>query len=482
MAEWETAPTTKTSDGWESAPAAPPAGSTPKESGLVSALKKVAAWSDKPRPGILPLQNVPGKTDDIEMVTPQIIAGPAGALAKGMLNVGTMASGGSVAEEDLKKNAASVAGLITGDAATPLGTAAGAAGKAMKPAAEVAGAGIEKGAAGLGNAAAHLVGGLGTHTGAETIKQAAKAGYQGGEPAKAFLEAIRGEAPMSDVVTTAKQAISNMRETRNAAYRSGMVDISKDASVLKFDEIEKALAELPDLAHYKGQVTNPKAAETLKAVTDQVAKWKSLDPAEFHTPEGFDALKKSISAIRESTEVGTQSRALVDKAYDAVKGTITKQAPAYADVMKDYQQASDQLYELERGLSLGAKGRPTIDTALRKLQSVMRNNVNTNYGNRLDMVKTLEDEGGVSLRPALAGHALSSVTPRGLGGAVAGGSVLAEMLTHNPALLATLPLQSPRLMGEASYYAGKGAKGITDTLKKLGITKSQAEDIAGTIK
>jgi hypothetical protein len=60
---------------------------------------------------------------------------------------------------------------------------------------------------------------------------------------------------------------------------------------------------------------------------------------------------------------------------------VAQQAPDYAVAMDNYSKSADLLREMERALSLGNKA--SADTALRKLTSLMRNNVNTNYGERL---------------------------------------------------------------------------------------------------
>lgn len=95
------------------------------------------------------------------------------------------------------------------------------------------------------------------------------------------------------------------------------------------------------------------------------------------------------------------------------------------------------------------------DTKIRKLQSVMRNNVNTNYGARTK----LADELGKSqpdLMPALAGQALNSLTPRGLANIGPGMGIINAGASLNPIPLAMLPLASPRLIGEAAYGMGRG--------------------------
>ena len=132
--------------------------------------------------------------------------------------------------------------------------------------------------------------------------------------------------------------------------------------------------------------------------------------------------------------------------------------------MKDYSDAATQITEIERALSLGSKS--AKDTAMRKLQSLMRNNVQTNYGNRLSLARELEQNGGVELMPALSGQALNSWTPRSLAGQIGGGATAFASMS-NPAALLALPFQSPRIVGNAAYGLGRlsgavghGAQGL----------------------
>jgi len=172
-----------------------------------------------------------------------------------------------------------------------------------------------------------------------------------------------------------------------------------------------------------------------------------------------------------------------------VKGEITNQAPVYSKVMKDYSEASNVLKEMERALSLNPKA--SIDTSMRKLQSLMRNNVNTNYGNRLGLARQLESN-GAEILPAVAGQAMSSMTPRGLQGLSATGIAGAGVMTANPAALAALPLTSPRLVGEAAYGLGAMNRGIgkaadastkkmAELLRKSGAPKLTNEQMAALL-
>lgn len=310
--------------------------------------------------------------------------------------------------------------------------------------------------------------GLMSGTGAKALETAASAGYQGGPAAQAFRANMRGNVPMGDVVDEAANAVRQMRVQRGDEYRRGMDAVGLDTKVLNFDGIDKAMVDAENVKNYKGQNLSPSTTEIRQKINDEINKWRFLDPAEFHTAEGFDALKQKIGDIRDTTGFGTPERKVANDAYSAVRQTIVKQVPQYATVMKGYEEASQLTKEIERTLSLPRDSRtgPTVDASLRKLQSILRNNVSTNYGNRTELAKYLVNSGAPHLMEALAGQSVNSWMPRGLAqlGArlaaevgVAGLGVGAVGAHAALPVAASLPFMSPRLMGEAAYYAGKAA-------------------------
>jgi hypothetical protein len=316
-----------------------------------------------------------------------------------------------------------------------------------------------------GKGAAEVIGGVGTQTGAESIRQAARAGAEGGESGRAFQESMRGQTPMEDVVADARKALGSIRQERGKTYRDGMKDIGADTAVLDFDKVDKALADVSQVKTYKGQVISPKTQGIRGEIGDAIRDWKMLDPAEYHTAEGLDALKQKIGDIRDSTQHGTPERLVADRAYQSIRQTIVDQAPKYAKVMKGYEEASNQIREIERTLSLNPNA--SVDTSLRKLQSVLRDNVNTNYGQRKQLAEYLVSHGAPNLMEKLAGQALSSWAPRGLGKmvgaeilAAGAGAAGAGATGAGLGAMSVLPLMSPRLMGEAAYYTGKAAANI----------------------
>ena len=317
--------------------------------------------------------------------------------------------------------------------------------------------------------------GLTTGAGAEAIREAAKAGAAGGSKAEAFLEQMRGNAPIENVVNTAKDAVSELYKNRSESYVQGMGGVTGNKAVLDFAPIDAAITKAENIGSFHGIPIRENAADTLAAIAKKVQEFKAGDPAIFRTVEGFDKLKQAISDIQQAQPYGTPARKVADEMYNAVKNEIVKQAPDYAKVMGDYESASALLKDIQGTLSLNKNA--NVDTSIRKLQSIMRNNANTNYGRRVDLARELEATGvpgAETLFPQIAGQMLSSKTPRGIQGGVlpaaAGGAALTAAFT-NPAALIPIAggalASSPRLVGEAAYYAGKAGGAAQKVAKAL---------------
>ena len=334
---------------------------------------------------------------------------------------------------------------------------------------------------GVGSTAAGILGNT-TGAGSEAIKQAYGAGRAGGSKAAEFSGNMRGNVPMTDVLDAAKADLSVMQKMKSAEYNKNMASVRGSKEVINFSGINKSLADAKDKVMYGSQVKNPQAAQALSSMQKEIGDWNKLDPAQYHTPEGMDALKQKIGGIVESIPFEAKTARMVgNDVYNSVKSEITKQAPEYAKTMKDYVAASDQIKEIERALSLGQKS--SVDTAMRKLQSLMRNNVNTNYGNRQALARQLEQMGGKDLMPALAGQALNSPTPRGLQALGATGTGVAAFF--NPSVLPLLAAQSPRLAGEAALAAGRVAgagRAGADALQRIpGVNKVDPRILANAL-
>jgi hypothetical protein len=345
-------------------------------------------------------------------------------------DIASLLSGGEFAAAKLGAPASVVSGLKTaGDITNPITATTKAAQAIGKP----------------------LLG-MTTGVGPENISNAAKAGYIGDQ---SFVENLRGQAPMVKPLEDARHNLDVMRQNKSKEYRSGMHDITQDKTVLDFKDIDKAIQNAKNEVKFGTKIKDDVAHEHIKKIEDEVRDWQKENPNVYHTPEGLDALKQRIGNLNQGIPYEQKNANRVGgDLYNAIKGTISTQAPKYSDVMKNYSEASDQIQEIEKALSLG--NRASADTALRKLQSLTRNNVNTNYGNRLSLAQQLEAEGGRPFINALSGQALSSPTARGMAGTLEGATGIASFA--NPAFLAAIPLQTPRFVGEALYAGGRAAK------------------------
>lgn len=316
---------------------------------------------------------------------------------------------------------------------------------------------------GAGKGAAKTLLGATTGAGGQAIEQAYGAGKAGGSKQAAFAANLRGNVPKESVLDAIDANVQVMGKAKSDAYRAGMAQLGKNQTILNYGDVNKAANDAMRVSTYTGKNTGQvvsTARSTLgmqQKIAELINEWQKLDPSDFHTAEGLDALKKNIGDLRDSTQYGTPERLVADKVYHAVKNQIVQQAPDYARTMKDYQQASELMSEIRSTLS--NKPTASVDTQMRKLQSLMRNNVNTNYGNRLDLVKQLEQQGGRDVLPAVAGQALNTVWPRGLQSATTIPTALAGGAVGGLGTgLAMVPLASPRIMGEAALKAGQFAR------------------------
>lgn len=355
--------------------------------------------------------------------------------------------------------------VLTGGATLPVKGAqtVGKVGAILDPltqtgnALKLAGKGVEK-------VGSNVVG-MTTGAGPESIRAAGRAGREGGEAAKAFTENMRGDVPIENIVDLAKSGLEKIRQERADAYKAGKADLSKDKTILDFNDIDAKVAKASEVGTYKGQTTEPKAVAISKEMTDSIEAWKKLDPAEYHTPEGLDALKRTIGNIRDSTQHGTPERVAADRIYRAVREEVAAQAPGYAKMMEDYAKSSEKIKEVTKTFSLGE--RATGDTAARKLQSATRDGAQTSWRKRGELLNELGTH-EPTLPYAIAGQATNALMPRGLvargGGMMAGGA-----LVTNPLNALALPAFSPRIVGEVVYMGGKAVGAVDDVAKALGI-------------
>lgn len=310
--------------------------------------------------------------------------------------------------------------------------------------------------------------GMTTGAGKESIQTAYDAGRAGGEVDQRFVDNMRGVEDPGAVVEDATSALRTLRNQRNNDFVTSKQALELEKQRIDFDSLSSEFdgwargfdfefdQGTPGYQVERGAVTElSKAGQAKLQEIQRLIKDWSQSPA-LHNAKGLDILKRRIDNEYPTGINPGDSAVVVAQARDMIKRKILEEVPDYAAVMKPYEEAVRLEREMQRALSLNNAA--SADTALRKLQSVMRNNVNANFGSRLRLVEKLEEAGDYFLLPRIAGQSLSSLAPRGLQALTATGTGVAGLT--NPATLATLPAFSPRLMGELSRQVGKVRGGI----------------------
>ena len=397
------------------------------------------------------------------------LTGGAGLAAKSAGMVGRAAqvartaapaTRGGRALSTISEGASRAAGAVE-RAAPAVAEAARAPGRA---AAAVAGSA----ARGVGSTAAEILG-LTTGASATPIKVAFAAGREGGERGQMFAQSMRGNIPMDDVVTQAREAVGAMHQRKMKAYREGIAGAFSDTAdkPIDFAKVADTATTAMKSGTFKGVDISTSTSTIRKKLAERLSEWSDLDPAVYHTVEGMDALRKSVGDVLDSAPFGTPERRMAEQVYFATRKAVEAQAPGYGKVLADYNQASNHLRDLERALSVGKTA--ATETALRKLQAVMRNDVTSAYGQRARYANELKGAGAGLLDEALAGQSLNPWMPRSFGSRVAGlGSGVATAAgAINPAALPLVGMASPRMVGGAAYRAGQGSRTLAELMSMV---------------
>ena len=312
--------------------------------------------------------------------------------------------------------------------------------------------GAKLGAKGAGKGTTALLG-LTTGSGKEAIEQAVKAGKLGGDAERLLVSEMRGTSEAKDVVEQATAKLKERALQRGKEFTTSKEKLKLNEIPIEFENVRKSFNDFAESKMFEGMFElSEKGQKKLSKIGKIIDDFES-NP-KLHNAKGLDMLKRRVDAeYPPGLSVG-DAGLVVSEMRNRIKKQILTEAPEYGKVMKAYEQAISLEKKIMKELSLGNK--TAAGTALRKLQSTMRNNVNTNYGNRLNMLKDLDPD----LLPQLAGQALGNLTPRGLQGLSAGsaaayGLPAAMAGIIDPSFLIGLPLQSPRIMGEAALKSGQ---------------------------
>lgn len=357
---------------------------------------------------------------------------------------------------------------------------------------------VEKGAKVIGDASSQVVGRL-TGTGSTAVKEAFRSGKAATDTM--FEKALRGKITGEEVVGIARNALSKIKDARQAQYQADFAKVTSMGNMpaipgqplprIDVRPIGKKLHELLNQYNIKGS-TDPKTGELIfdtsrvamgkkgigdiEEIVQKVSKW-GKDPEDF-TAKGLDILKRQLDDFYSDS---SQARSFVTSLRNTVKDTIVKAVPEYAKMTKNYAEATTLIKDIESNLMMrkqGMSGRIVADQTLRRLMSAMKDN----FELRKELVDLLGTQGGKDVVGAVAGHAMRSWVPRGLAGtgtALVGNVALAKFVS--PAFIPVVAASSPRVSAEFVRMLGKysaqvaGSSGAVGRVAVSGIIADDGE-------
>jgi len=337
----------------------------------------------------------------------------------------------------------------------------------------VSGKAISATTKGVGKVIAPLLGTT-TGSGGDAIKVAYQSGATGGDAQKLFTDNLRGNVAPDEIVPKALQAMKDLSNKRTGNYKTDKAALKLEQVPVNFNKIKEKITNFEKSKQFEGvSELSVEAQKKLNSIKKIISEWEK-NP-KLHNAKGMDILKRRIDAEYPTGINVGDSGIVVSEIRNSVKAQIINEVPEYGKVMQNYETALNLEKQFMSELSLGKKS--NAGTTLRKLQSAMRNNVNTNYGNRLEMLKNLDPD----LVTEISGQALNNILPRGLQGASAG-TIGAVAPFTNPAALFALPLQSPRLVGEAALKAGQASRKLKPLQSPTALQLARASRVAGELE
>ena len=161
-----------------------------------------------------------------------------------------------------------------------------------------------------------------------------------------------------------------------------------------------------------------------------------------------------------------------------------KKDPKYKKVVEDFDEATKLADEIFAELSLG----PTKNTSqkLRKLQSVTRNNVNTNFGRRVDLLSRLNPDADYDLLDVATAQALRQDQPTGAARIGQSASQSTGMLGMSSGVVEpstgiltqiAQSMATPRNVGTAAYRTGQVAQALRPITTPTAMALPQATNL-----
>lgn len=316
-----------------------------------------------------------------------------------------------------------------------------ATGSAIGGAFPLVGAGVKGGLKTL----KHVLGKT-TGAGERAIGDAFKAGVEGDS---SFLAKMRSPVEAENLEKKVLANFSKIKEKRGRAYSEDMSRLKQETAGKKLDlkpvidDVRNIIKQEGGGAGYLVDDETARVLDKTKGVLNNFYKDKNR-----HNLEGFDNLKKALQNIK--TQEGTNAERVKTQIANSVRGQIMKQSPKYKAIEDAYAKDSAIIDDLKSVFSLNRNA--NSETVLKKIQSTARDNANTDWGYRAQLLKQIDPTG--EIQKEISANALHNWTPRGLFGS---GAFYGGFYGANP--LVTLS-SLPRAAGYLSYGTGRASQKV----------------------
>jgi hypothetical protein len=291
------------------------------------------------------------------------------------------------------------------------------------------------------------------------------------------------------IVERVQGAMDKIRKTAHTQYQQKMGAMVSET--VKVDDLQKALDDVKKQFEQETvggkMVTGSDTGNLFRQLQDEVDRFKKagsrVDPL-LNNVINVDLLKQELFRMRGADP---KANKILANFSTSVKDLMATQAPEYTKIMGDY---GDVMGELDLYMGELANGKALDTQQFKKIMSVTRDNVNTGFGARVELLNTLDP----AIHSDLSAMASAFATPTGLTkhgamGSIAYGAGLA--INDRPglgAMVATLgpTAFSPSFNAMTNFNVGRGVNKIDNFVAKipdiLTDNASMAYDFGNTIR
>ena len=281
----------------------------------------------------------------------------------------------------------------------------------------------------------------------DALKTAAQAGANP-KMAGVFQSHLTDASKHPELVDALEQAVKKKSDERSAAYIADQkANFSGNLPNLDYSPLDASLKS--SLNSIRNKKTGKPIYENAAAALEEVeSKINDSYFAGASTIEHFDDLKKEIGEIRKKYSNDPQAVRVTTDMYNAVIKAIVDKHPEYANMMKRYEDASNEIFQIKSNFSIGKK--VSDESILKKILG------SKNSATKKNLLAELA-EVNPEIPYMLAGQELHSWMPGGV--RQIGHLITAGMYGANPLGLAAQGIAaSPRIAANANYAAGKVAR------------------------